>query len=144
MFSCKRQILSFLTAPVAPNAKCISRACGNAYGGYAPGNLGTTSLGALAASFCSAANFDWQGLERHSISGLNRPLLAVLGTRGLLACGYISAERCGANGDACATVTGVDSHEDMLHAKVEAISDPAERLGLKIGMTGAEALALLR
>ena len=85
--------------------------------------------------------FDWSGLERSKIS-LEAPLLIVKGSLGFLGCGYINTDSC--IDEACAIVSGVNTHNDMLKASVRAVSKDATELGIKVGMTGAEAIELLR
>ena len=85
--------------------------------------------------------FDWSGLERSKIS-LEAPLLIVKGSLGFLGCGYINTDSC--IDEACAIVSGVNTHDDMLKASVKAVSQDATELGIKVGMTGAEAMELLR
>jgi len=41
-------------------------------------------------------------------------------------------------------VRGVDNFEEMLAAEVQAVSSLGEQLGVRVGMTGAEALELFR
>ena len=78
----------------------------------------------------------------HERIELKLPLLISKAARGFLACGYINVETCNRTGEACAIVSGVKSHDDMLQAEVKAVSEAASRLGVKPGMSGAEALAL--
>ena len=85
--------------------------------------------------------FDWSGLERSQIS-LEAPLLIVKGSLGFLGCGYINTDSC--IDEACAIVSGVNTHNDMLKASVTAVSKDATELGIKVGKTGAEAIELLR
>ena len=85
--------------------------------------------------------FDWSGLERSKIS-LEAPLLIVKGSLGFLGCGYINVDSC--IDEACAIVSGVNTHDDILKASVKAVSQDATELGIKVGMTGAEAMELLR
>ena len=85
--------------------------------------------------------FDWSGLERSQIS-LEAPLLIVKGSLGFLGCGYINTDSC--IDEACAIVSGVNTNNDMLKASVKAVSKDATELGIKVGMTGAEAIELLR
>ena len=82
--------------------------------------------------------FDWSGLERSKMS-LEAPLLLV---KGFLGCGYINVDSC--IDEACAIVSGVNTHDHMLKASVKAVSKDATKLGIKVGMTGAEAMELLR
>ena len=85
--------------------------------------------------------FDWSGLERSKIS-LEAPLLIVKGSLGFLGCGYINVDACA--DEACAIVSGVSTHNDMLKATIKAVSKDATELGIKAGMIGAEAIDLLR
>ena len=91
--------------------------------------------------FADDTTFDWSGLERSKIS-LEAPLLIVKGSLGFLGCGYINVDSC--IDEACAIVSGVNTHDDMLKASVKAVSKDATELGIKVGMTGAEAMELLR
>jgi uncharacterized protein YunC (DUF1805 family) len=91
--------------------------------------------------FADDNTFDWSGLERSKIS-LEAPLLIVKGSLGFLGCGYINTDSC--IDEACAIVSGVNTHNDMLKASVTAVSNDATELGIKVGMTGAEAMELLR
>ncbi len=86
---------------------------------------------------------DWSGLSKERID-LKLPLLIVKAPKGFLACGYIHVETCNKTGEACAIVTGVKTHDEMLTATVRAVSDAAGTLGLHAGISGREALALLR
>jgi len=91
--------------------------------------------------FADDTTFDWSGLERNQIS-LEAPLLIVKGSLGFLGCGYINTDSC--IDEACAIVSGVNTHNDMLKSSVRAVSKDATELGIKVGMTGAEAIELLR
>ena len=93
------------------------------------------------STFADDTPFNWSGLERSKIS-LEAPLLIVKGSLGFLGCGYINTDSC--IDEACAIVSGVNTHDDMLKASVKAVSKDATELGIKIGMTGAEAMELLR
>lgn len=99
------------------------------------------SLLASMSALADDTPFDWSGLERSKIS-LEAPLLIVKGSLGFLGCGYINTDSC--IDEACAIVSGVNTHDDMLKASVKAVSKDATKLGIKIGMTGAEAMELLR
>ena len=91
--------------------------------------------------FANDTTFDWSGLERSQIS-LEAPLLIVKGSLGFLGCSYINTDSC--IDEACAIVSGVNTHDDMLKASVKAVSKDGTKLGIKVGMTGAEAMELLR
>jgi uncharacterized protein YunC (DUF1805 family) len=73
----------------------------------------------------------------------NADFLLVLGRRGYIMCGYLNMATAEKLGDAAAMVTGVSSFEGVLAAKIVAVSSKGICLGIKEGMTGKEALALL-
>lgn len=75
---------------------------------------------------------------------LSRPLLVISGSKGVLSCGYLSLESLERNGDAGAIVKGVNCYDDMLSAEIKAVTPQAAALGVKTGMTGAEALEIFR
>lgn len=82
---------------------------------------------------------DLNSFEKHFIQ-LKSPLLLIKGSKGLLACGYLNIETFNKTGEVAAIVTGVRTHEDMLKAKVIAVSNAAREAGIEIGMPGEEAL----
>lgn len=86
---------------------------------------------------------DWEGLTKEQIQ-LGLPLLVIKGSKGFLGCGYINVETCNKTGEACAIVTGVKTHEAMLSAEITAVSQAAEKLGVRIGMIGKEVLEIFR
>jgi uncharacterized protein YunC (DUF1805 family) len=99
---------------------------------------------ALLASlpvYSDTVDFDWTGLDREIIS-LEAPLLIVKASKGFIGCGYINVNAC--LDEACATVNEVNTHDEMLTATISAASKDAEKLGIKVGMSGAEAIELLR
>ncbi|MFT2090986.1 YunC family protein [Paraglaciecola sp. 2405UD69-4] len=104
--------------------------------------LGATLLVVLSAPL-NAAAFDWEGFEKQKID-LKLPLLTVKGEKGLLACAYVDVATCEKTGEACAIVSGVKTHEDMLSRPVVKVSSAAKALGVTEGMTGAKALEILR
>lgn len=71
-------------------------------------------------------------------------LLLIQAPRGVLACGYVSPAVAEKFGEALATVTGVKTPDDMLAAAVTAVTPAASALGVRPGMTGRQALSLLR
>lgn len=75
---------------------------------------------------------------------LEKPLLIIKERKGILACAYINPETCNKTGEACAIVSGVNDYEDMMESQVVAVSDSAEKLGIKIGDIGSEALEKLK
>ena len=91
----------------------------------------------------NAEPFNWGTLSQHRID-LKLPLLTIQGEKGLLACAYINIATCDKTGEACAIVSGVKTHEEMLSKLVVGVSKAASELGIVPGMSGAEALELLR
>jgi uncharacterized protein YunC (DUF1805 family) len=67
-------------------------------------------------------------------------ILLIQGKRGMLGCGYVSLAAAEKFGHALAVVSGVASYDDMLAARVGALSAAAAVLGVEAGMTGREAL----
>ena len=86
---------------------------------------------------------DWEGLTQEEIY-LGLPLLVIKGSKGFLGCGYINVETCNKTGEACAIVSGVKTHDEMLDAEIKAVSQEAARLGVRVGMKGEEALEFFR
>ena len=72
------------------------------------------------------------------------PLLLIRGGRGALGCGYLNVETAGKVGFALAIVTGVGDFDAMLTAAVRLVSPAAAALGVTPGMSGREALKLLK
>ena len=68
------------------------------------------------------------------------PLLVITARRGFVMCGYLNMEAAEKLGDVAVRVSGVKTFEDVLNAKVNAVSSTAAELGIKEGMTGKEAL----
>lgn len=97
----------------------------------------------LFVSTANAEAFKWGELKRERID-LKLPLLTVHGNKGVLACGYVNANTCAKTGEACAIVTGVYNHEQMLDKTVVDLSPAAKDLGVELGMTGAQVLELIR
>ena len=85
----------------------------------------------------------YKGLTGNKIS-LKLPHLILQGSKGLLACGYLSVETFNKTGEAAAKVTGAKNFDDMSAATVKTVSEAGADLGLQPGMTGAEVLALIR
>ena len=86
---------------------------------------------------------NFAGLQPHHIE-LKLPLLILKGRKGVLACGYLNVETFNKTGEAAAIVTGVRTFDDMAGATVTKVSEAGEHLGLRVGMTGAQVLELIR
>lgn len=79
----------------------------------------------------------------YSIPTNNTFVLIIGAENGFLGCGYLNVEVANKVDDVCAIVTGVKTPDDMLSAKIIAVSEAAAELGVKEGMTGKEALVLM-
>ena len=71
---------------------------------------------------------------------LDKPLLIIKEKKGILACAYINVETCNKTNEACAIVSGVSNYEDMMSAKIIAVSNKALNLGVNVGDTGMSAI----
>ena len=68
--------------------------------------------------------------------------------RGLIGCGIYNPHVAGEFGQLVAIAKGTPEKplcvpEDLFEAKIVEVSEPAERAGISVGMTGLEALAVL-
>ena len=85
-----------------------------------------------------------EGFECSRIDGLARPLLVAKGSKGYAACAYITTDAADKFGEACVIFSGVATHEAFLDAPVAKASKAAKALGVKDGMPGRDALALIK
>ncbi len=84
-----------------------------------------------------------QGLKIVAPGGEGHPnLLILLCEKGFVMCGYLDIAKSASFGDA-ACIGGGASFEDMLKNPIKAVTPEAEELGVKVGMTGEEACAVL-
>ncbi len=90
----------------------------------------------------SAVDPFWDGLTRESIQ-LGHILLTVKGSKGVAGCVYLNVDTFERFGEACAIIPA-GSFDKMLDAKVSAVTSQAKALGIEVGMSGREALELLR
>ncbi|WP_340819724.1 DUF1805 domain-containing protein [Methanolobus sp. WCC4] len=87
-------------------------------------------------------------LENGSAMGLsfqmqNAPLLVIRADKGFVMCGYLDLDTAGILGDVAVRVKGVNTFDDVLKAQVVGATPDAIDLGIKVGMTGKEALELM-
>ena len=68
------------------------------------------------------------------------PLLAVIGRTGFVMCGFLNAEAAERLNVPAAVVSGVKSLEDVLKAEIKTATSKAQLMGVKLGMTGKEAI----
>ncbi|MBU1100922.1 MAG: YunC family protein [Bacteroidetes bacterium] len=79
-------------------------------------------------------------LQTCHIPTQNTHVLILAAPKGFLACGYLKVETADKVGDACAIVTGVTNFDELLAAEVKFVSNAAKGFGVKIGMSGKDAL----
>ena len=79
----------------------------------------------------------------YSIATENAVVLMIKAEYGFLGCGYFSIAAADKLHEHVALVTGVKTFDDMLAAEVFAVSRLAGERGVRAGMTGREALALM-
>ena len=84
-----------------------------------------------------------QGVLLQAPGGEGHPNMIVLVCqKGYIMCGYLNQEAAANFGDA-ACVIGGSSFEEILANPVKAVLPEAEKLGVKVGMTGTEACDVL-
>ena len=71
-------------------------------------------------------------------------LLLIQGEKGMLGCGYFNVETADKLATPLAVVTGVSTFDDMLNAKVVKVSRAAADAGVTIGISGKEALLIMK
>ena len=83
---------------------------------------------------------DEKEFEGWEIPTESATILLIKASHGFIACGYFNIETANKLQEHVAIVTGVKTFDDMLTAKIVVCSNSAEALGVRIGMTGKEAL----
>ena len=84
-----------------------------------------------------------QGVLINAPGGEGHPnMLVMVCKKGYVMCGYLNMGTADAVADASCVISGA-SFEDLLKNPVKAVSAEGEKLGLKVGMTGAEACDIL-
>lgn len=71
------------------------------------------------------------------------PLVAVIGKKGFVMCGFLNVDVAERLGVTAAMVSGVKTFDDMLNAEIKAVTSEAEVKGIRQGMKGREAVKLL-
>ncbi len=71
------------------------------------------------------------------------PLVLAYTKNGFVMCGYLNIETADKLKVAAGLVRGVDTFDDLLKAKIQGVSESASKRGVKVDMTGEEALARL-
>ena len=84
-----------------------------------------------------------QGVHINAPGGEGHPnMLVMVLPKGYIMCGYLNLGTADAVGDVACVIGGA-SFEDLLAHPVKAVSAEGEKLGIKIGMTGAEVCEIL-
>jgi len=71
------------------------------------------------------------------------PLVAVIGDKGFVMCGFLNVDVAERLGVTAAMVSGVKTFDDILDAEIKAVTSEAEMKGIRQGMKGREAVKLL-
>ncbi len=71
------------------------------------------------------------------------PLVAIIGEKGFVMCGFLNMEAAERLKVAAATVSGVNTFEDVLQAQIRAATSKAQAMGVKPGMKAMDALRIL-
>ncbi|MDV0444832.1 hypothetical protein MmiAt1_03750 [Methanimicrococcus sp. At1] len=86
-------------------------------------------------------SIDGKEFDAYSISLDAAPFLLIRSAdKSFLACGFLDIAAADGLSACAAKVRGVQTFEDMMAAEVAAVTKKAEEKGVKIGMTGKEAL----
>ena len=70
------------------------------------------------------------------------PLIMIIGSKGLVCCGFINMDAAERLSVAAAMVSGVKTFNDVLNAEVKAATTKAQALGVTAGVKGKDALQL--
>ncbi len=71
------------------------------------------------------------------------PLLLIKGEKGFIMCGYLNLDVAEKLGAAAATVSGVNSFNDVLDAEIKASTSKAKKLGVEPGKVVREVIMKL-
>ena len=69
-------------------------------------------------------------------------MLVLVARKGYIMCGYLNREAAESFGDAAAVISG-SNFEELLANPVKAVTPEAEKLGIKVGMSGEEVCDIL-
>ena len=86
---------------------------------------------------------DGKDFEAWRIPTESATILLIKAAHGFIACGYFDVETANKLQEHVAIVTGVKTFDDMLEAEIVKRSNSAETVGVRIGMSGREALIKL-
>jgi uncharacterized protein YunC (DUF1805 family) len=128
----------------------IDTGVSHAFNDAAPGLsllYSTESLLSPPSASGSPPSWDWEGVEVTHVKaggGLSKPLLLLVTAGGYVGCGLFNIETATALGEVAAVVRGVNEPTDVLVRFVTTVSPAAEAIGVHVGMTGAQALDIMR
>jgi uncharacterized protein YunC (DUF1805 family) len=71
------------------------------------------------------------------------PLVAIIGEKGFVMCGFLNIDAAERLGETAAMVSGVKTFDDVLDAEVKSVTSKAKMKGVKRGMKGREAVKLM-
>ena len=71
------------------------------------------------------------------------PLVAIIGSKGFVMCGFLNIEAAEKLNVTAAMVSGVKTFEDVLKAEIKTATSKAKMKGITVGMKGEEAIRLL-
>ena len=89
-------------------------------------------------------NIEGRDYKACHIQVQNSNILIIAAQNGFIACGYINIDIANKKNNACAIITGVKNLDELLSEKVKMVSNAAGKIGIKEGMTGKEALLLMK
>lgn len=73
----------------------------------------------------------------------NAVLVMAIGKKGFVMCGYLNIDAAEKMGDCACVVKGVKNVDELLAGRVVALTTGAQKLGIKLEMSGKEALEKL-
>lgn len=86
---------------------------------------------------------DAKNFEAWRIPTESATILLIKATHGFIGCGYFDIATANKLQEHVCIVTGVKTFDDMLEAEIIKCSDSAEAIGIRVGMSGRDALLRL-
>jgi uncharacterized protein YunC (DUF1805 family) len=82
-------------------------------------------------------------LHGYEIELKNAMLVVLTAPKGFIMCGYLNVEAADKFKDIAAIVRGIRSIDELLAAEISTVSIEAAKVGIKVGMTGKQAISLM-
>jgi uncharacterized protein YunC (DUF1805 family) len=98
-------------------------------------------LGLLAVECLRVDGFSFLGVRVDLPD--SPPLLLIVAEKGFVMCGFLNLDAAEKLGVVAAVVSGVKTFEDVLEGEIKGVTSKAEALGVRVGMSGLEALKLM-